>query len=109
MVTFCPDAVDSVKPVVDTSLTVPTDPPAAGPDRALAPPLGLPCPAGADEDVAVDEEEVAVVEEDVAAQPATPTTADISAAASIHRPFRFDSGRRAPGRPTCSAGELVRS
>ena len=28
-----------MKPVVDTLLTVPTDPPAAGPDRALDPPL----------------------------------------------------------------------
>ncbi len=37
MVTFWPVAVDSVKPDVDTLLTVPTEPPAAGPDRALDP------------------------------------------------------------------------
>lgn len=38
MVTFWPAEVDSVKPDVDTLLTVPTAPPAAGPDRALDPP-----------------------------------------------------------------------
>jgi hypothetical protein len=37
MVTFCPVAVDSVKPDADTLLTVPTVPPGAGPDRALDP------------------------------------------------------------------------
>jgi hypothetical protein len=38
MVTFWPVAVVSVKPEEDTLLTVPTVPPAAGPDRALDPP-----------------------------------------------------------------------
>jgi hypothetical protein len=38
MVTFWPAEVDSVKPDVETLLTVPTAPPAAGPDRALDPP-----------------------------------------------------------------------
>jgi hypothetical protein len=36
-VTFWPVAVVSVKPDVDTLLAVPTEPPAAGPDRALDP------------------------------------------------------------------------
>jgi hypothetical protein len=36
-VTVCPADVDTVKPEVDTLLTVPTVPPAAGPDRALDP------------------------------------------------------------------------
>jgi hypothetical protein len=36
-VTFCPADVDTVKLDVDTLLTVPTTPPAAGPDRALEP------------------------------------------------------------------------
>jgi hypothetical protein len=37
MVTFCPAAVDSVKPDADTLPTVPTEPPAAGADRTLDP------------------------------------------------------------------------
>jgi hypothetical protein len=37
-VTFSPADVNSPKPEDDTLLTFPTDPPAAGPDRALAPP-----------------------------------------------------------------------
>ena len=37
-VTFWPADVVIVKPDVDTLLTVPDDPPAAGPDRALDPP-----------------------------------------------------------------------
>jgi hypothetical protein len=41
MVTFSPVAVVSVKPDADTLLAVPIEPPAAGPDRALAP---LPLP-----------------------------------------------------------------
>jgi hypothetical protein len=36
-VTFSPADVDTVKLDVDTLLTVPTTPPAAGPDRALDP------------------------------------------------------------------------
>lgn len=36
-VTFCPADVDSVKVDVDTLATVPTAPPAAGPDRAFDP------------------------------------------------------------------------
>jgi hypothetical protein len=54
-VTFSPADVNSVKPDFDTLLTFPTDPPAAGPDRALDPPL--PGPGRAD----VAEVEAAVV------------------------------------------------
>jgi hypothetical protein len=39
MVSFWLPAVVSVKPDVDTLLAVPIEPPAAGPDRALAPEL----------------------------------------------------------------------
>jgi hypothetical protein len=46
MVTFWPVAVVSVKPEEDTLLTVPDDPPAAGPDRALDPPPDPKPPAG---------------------------------------------------------------
>jgi hypothetical protein len=45
-VTFWPAEVTSVKPEVEMSLTVPIDPPAAGPDRALDPPLPAPRNAG---------------------------------------------------------------
>jgi hypothetical protein len=37
MVTFCPAGVEIVKLEVDTLVTVPTAPPAAGPDRAFDP------------------------------------------------------------------------
>jgi hypothetical protein len=53
-VTFSPADVNSPKPDVDTLLTLPIDPPAAGPDRALDPPLpGTGRPAVGDGDVAV--------------------------------------------------------
>jgi hypothetical protein len=53
-VTFSPAEVNSPKPDVDTLLTFPIDPPAAGPDRALDPPLaGTRCPDAAEADVAV--------------------------------------------------------
>jgi hypothetical protein len=44
MVTFWPAEVVSVKPDAVTLLAVPTEPPAAGPDRALDP-LPVPAPA----------------------------------------------------------------
>jgi hypothetical protein len=58
-VTFCPPDVDTVKLEVDTLLTVPTAPPAAGPDRALAPALAVNpafavCPALAPAEVLLD-------------------------------------------------------
>jgi hypothetical protein len=102
-----------VKLDADTLLTLPDDPPAAGPDRALDPPPdpgppatplpGAPCPAVAEEDVAVVEGDVAVVEGCVAEQPESPITADISAAATIHPLFLFDSNRRTLDRRACSA------
>jgi hypothetical protein len=46
-VTFWPAAVDSVKLDVDALLTVPDDPPAAGPDRAFDPPAPDREPLGA--------------------------------------------------------------
>jgi hypothetical protein len=45
-VTFWPPEVDSVKPDADTLLTVPIEPPAAGPDRALDPLAPAPEAAG---------------------------------------------------------------
>jgi hypothetical protein len=52
--TFWPAAVDIVKLDVDALLTVPDDPPAAGPDRALDPPVrDTGCPDVAVADVAV--------------------------------------------------------
>jgi hypothetical protein len=46
MVTFWPVAVVSVNPEEDTLLTVPSVPPAAGPDRALDPPADPVPPTG---------------------------------------------------------------
>jgi hypothetical protein len=45
-VTFWPAEVTSVKPDVEMSFTVPIAPPAAGPERALDPPLPAPRNAG---------------------------------------------------------------
>jgi hypothetical protein len=84
-VTFWPVGVDRVKLDVDTLLTVPVDPPAAGPDRAFDAPPPLAGVVVADGDV--------VVAVGVAAQPAI--TADIIAAAAIHPIRRFGSDRRA--------------
>jgi hypothetical protein len=53
-VTFWPAEVEIVKLDLETLMTVPDDPPAAGPDRALAPPLRGTCwPDVAAGDVAV--------------------------------------------------------
>jgi hypothetical protein len=77
-----------VKLDVDTLPTVPADPPAAGPDRAL------------EEDGAVAEGDVAgaaegdvagAAEGDVPQLAASPITASISAGATIHRLFLFDT------------------
>jgi hypothetical protein len=81
---------------VDTLLTVPDDPPVAGPDRALDPAPPDPGPrAKLLGDVAV------AVGDEVAAQPGSPITAHISAAAAIHPLFLFD-GRRVQDRRACS-------
>ena len=82
---------------VDTLPTVPDDPPEAGPDRALDPPppaASLPGPGCPD----VAEGDVAVAEGDVAQPAESPITAHISAAATIHPLFLFDSNRRTLGR-----------
>jgi hypothetical protein len=69
-----------VKPDVDTLATVPDAPPAAGPDRALDPPLpaavvGVPAAAVVEGDVALGEDEP---------QAASPITPHINAAARIN-------------------------
>jgi hypothetical protein len=81
-VTFWPADVDMVKLDMDMLPTVPAAPPAAGPDRALDPPP----PA------AVGEGDVAVTE-DVPQAADSPITADVSAAAMIHRLLPFNSNR----------------
>jgi len=77
MVTFSPADVDRSKPDADTLLTVPVDPPAAGPDRALEPP-----PAAPERVVcaAVVEELVAAVELDELPQAERPITVTSSPA-----------------------------
>ncbi|HWH10249.1 MAG TPA: hypothetical protein VG165_03915 [Solirubrobacteraceae bacterium] len=52
-VTFSPADVNSPKPDADTLLTVPVDPPAAGPDRALDPPPATGFADAVEADVAV--------------------------------------------------------
>ena len=94
-VTFWPADVVIVKPEADTLVTVPADPPAAGPDRALdpppdlcpaKPPPGAELPAAEDEDEDDDEDEG---EDEDEAQPAhTPSTAHASTPAAIGRFFR---------------------
>jgi hypothetical protein len=87
-----------VKPDVDTLPTVPDDPPAAGPDRALDPPPpppppnpGLPATPPLPGTACAD-----VVELDLARTTESAITAHTSAAATIHVNF-FDSNRRALG------------
>jgi hypothetical protein len=61
-VTFSPADVDSPKPDAETLLTLPIDPPAAGPDRAFDPPppdpTDAPFAAVVEEGVAADELEL---------------------------------------------------
>jgi hypothetical protein len=53
-VTFCPPDVESTNPDVEALVTLPIDPPAAGPDRALdSPPPWAPCADIAEVDDAV--------------------------------------------------------
>jgi hypothetical protein len=80
-VTFSPADVSRSKADVDTLLTLPIDPPAAGPERALDPPP--PEDAVYAAGVALDEVDV-VADVDVLPQPATPIAGAISAAATIH-------------------------
>jgi hypothetical protein len=99
-VTFWPADVDIVKPDVDTLLTVPDAPPAAGPDRALDPPPD-PKPPAEPLPAAVAEGDVAFAED--VPQAESPIAAHISAAAMIHRLLLFDSNRRTLGRRSCLA------
>ena len=92
----------------DMLSTVPDDPPAAGPDRALEPPppaTPLPDPKrpdGAEEEVAVVEEEV-VAEEDAAQAAQRPNTAHISPAAAIRLLALLESNRPTVSRRACLA------
>jgi hypothetical protein len=106
-VTCWPAAVVIVKLGADTLLTLPTVPPAAGPDRALdAPPelrpLAEPLAGPAVPDVA---------EGDVVRPTESPITAHTSAATApntIHRLLLFESHRRT-GRPGRGSWALVGS
>jgi hypothetical protein len=86
--TFWSAAVVRVKLDVDTLSTVPDEPPAAGPDRALDPPPGI-RPDIAEEDVAGGDDAV-VAEEDVAHPAHTPITAAMSVAATNRPRFLVD-------------------
>jgi hypothetical protein len=89
MVTFSPADVNSPKPDVDTLLTLPIDPPAAGPDRALDPP---PPDPGRALCAAVVEGVVAATELDVP-QAESPITGTSSPAVT-HLLFLLDCNRR---------------
>jgi hypothetical protein len=99
-VTCCPGDVDSVKLDAETVPTVPTAPPAAGPDRALDPlppdprrsVALLPGPGCPD-----------VVEGDVVQPAESWVTAHISAATTIRPLVLFGSSRRILGRRACVA------
>jgi hypothetical protein len=99
-VTFWPFAVDMVKPDVDTVLTVPVAPPAAGPERALdpAPPDRGPPSALLSKDgcAAVAKGEAATVMD-------SPITAHSSTAATIQPLILFDSSRYSRDRRVSSA------
>jgi hypothetical protein len=90
--------VDIVKLDADMLSTVPAAPPEAGADRALDPsppdpalPVGsLPNP-GCPTD---DEGDVPVADGAALHAVESPSTADIRAADTIHRPFRVHNGRR---------------
>jgi len=83
-----------VKPDEDTLPTVPDDPPAAGPDRALDAP---PDPRAPAEPLAVaDVEGDVAVAEDVP-QAESAITAPVSAAVTAHRLLLFGSNRRSFG------------
>ena len=100
MVTFCPAEVVNVKLDVDTLVTVPSAPPAAGPDRALDAPSPEPAPPveppGRWAAVVVAFDGV-VVEPDAAKPTEIPVAATTSAAAGIHRLLRLVSHRRTFG------------
>ena len=93
-VTFWPADVNSSKPDEDTLLTLPIDPPAAGPDRALDPPPDPesgPCGAFV-------EEVVAATALDAPPRAESPITATTGPAVA-HLLFLLDSHRRTLERP----------
>jgi hypothetical protein len=95
-----------VKPDEDTLPTVPDDPPAAGPDRALEPPPPDAAPAPAELPAAALGAAVAEGDEEAGERPteAPITAAHVTPAATTHTLFFFDSRRRTPGRrPRSSA------
>jgi hypothetical protein len=81
-----------VKLDVDTLATVPTDPPAAGPDRALDAPPALGPAAAPGAGCAAE------AEGDVASPTESPIIGTITAAAMSRRAFVFLSNRRPLGR-----------
>ena len=99
-----------MKPDVDTLLTVPDAPPAAGPERAFDPPPADAVPAvetfpGTDCPV-VDVAGVTVAEEDATRPTESPVTKQMSAAATIQILLRSDSCRRTLGQRVCSAMDV---
>jgi hypothetical protein len=94
-VTFSPADVNSPKPDLDTLVTLPIDPPAAGPDRALDPPPadpeGAPCAAAVVEEVVAAG---AVAAGAVAVPQAESPIAGTSSHAVSHPFFLLDSSRR---------------
>jgi hypothetical protein len=98
-VTFSPADVNSPKPDADTLLTLPIEPPAAGPDRAFDPP---PPDAGPALCAAVVEEVVAATDLDVPPQAESPIAGTSSPAVS-HLLFLLDSNRRILERPAARA------
>jgi hypothetical protein len=99
-VTFWPADVVSAKLDLDTLPTVPDDPPAAGPDRALDPP---PPERGPPAELAPEASCPADAEGDDARPTESPTTGTITAAATIRPLFLFHSNRRTHGRRACLA------
>lgn len=94
-VTYSPADVKSPKPPVDTLLTLPMDPPAAGPERAFGPPP--PDPGGAPWAAAVAAV-VAATELDVPPQADSPSAAARRPAVT-HLLLWLDSKRRILERP----------
>jgi hypothetical protein len=72
-----------VNPEPDTLSTVPTDPPAADPDRALDPPPGTCCPAVAETEAAAVAVPEPLFEVTMPAAPPPITTAAIPAASNL--------------------------
>jgi hypothetical protein len=108
-----------VKPDVDTLVTAPDDPPAAGPDRALDPPPPAappgPCgPSVVEGAVAVAAGDVAAAEgveaadEDAPQAAESPITPHITAAAAIRLVF-LPGRKRRPDGSVGSGVELVNS